>query len=680
MADNKKKLSEEAVLALVEQAKTDSVGWYDSRLSRERQRVINYINGALPKRSNKGVSSYVASDVFDSVSAMNAQIVETFSANPDNLISFPPLHEQDVEAAREATETCNHVFYYQNDGEGIVQSTSYDGLTARAGIVKVYWDDCKEEFEESFSGISLGEVQGLAAQPDVAELEANVDEATGTYSGTLTRQVDKSKVCIDPLAPEEFLIASRARDVPTSPHCHQRTEKSKAELLEEGYDPKKVARITWEEDKELSLSPEVIAREEPVQSAVSFNDPVQDEVAKVLLYESYVRMDLHDGKGVKLYKVCHAGGVVLSGPDEVDRAPFKVYIPLPIPHTFLGENFARRVIPTQNARTVLTRGILDHTAITTNPRWTVLKGGLLNPKEMRDNRQGGLVNITRPDAIRGLEYSNLNPFVFQTLELLKANNEQTTGISALSQGMNKDAISTQNSHALIDQLVNLSMQRQKTIARNFAKFLKEVYLEIYRLILENQDKSKQMVIQIAGQFKPVSTKDWVERNVCKVALHLGYGERDRMTQKYAGLYKSLTEDPELAPCFTLQNRFNLVVDGMKTGGFENYSRYITPPQMIKPPQPDPMKVAETKAKVDTAQAAMIKAQSGVQKNQDHAQIAALKEQIAQLKHQVDASFKAREEARKDAEVANRIQISQREMKLAEEAAPGKETDLVSPSA
>ena len=139
----------------------------------------------------------------------------------------------------------------------------------------------------------------------------------------------------------------------------------------------------------------------------------------------------------------------------MDRAPFYDFCPLPIPYMFYGNNFAARVIPTQNARTVLTRGILDHTAITTNPRWGVVKGGLLNPKEMIENRLGGLVNMTRPDAVKALEQANLNPFVFQTLEMLKSNKEESTGISALSQGLNKDAISTQNSAALVDNLVDL---------------------------------------------------------------------------------------------------------------------------------------------------------------------------------------------------------------------------------
>jgi hypothetical protein len=613
---------------------------------------------------------------------MKSQISETFSANTDNLVSFPPLNANDVEPARIATEYCNYVFFSENDGEGVITDTVHDGLTARVGVVKVYWEDYKDRIEENFSGVGESDVWGLSAQQDIDELDATMDEGSDpqnpTFSGTLTRVIDKSKVCVDVIAPEEFLIAARSKSIEKAVYCGHRTQKTKAELKDEGYDPKKVDNIASGQDKELDLAPEVLARESQVESALADDSSSETETQKITVYESFVRMDLKDGKGVRLYKVCHAGGILLSDPEEVDRAPFKAFVPLPVPHMFFGNNFAYRVVPTQNARTVLTRGILDHTAITTNPRWTVLKGGLLNPKEMLDNRLGGVVNVNRPDAVKGLEYQPLNPFVFQTIEMLKANKEENTGISALSQGLDKNAISTQNAQGLVDKLITVSQVRQKMVARQFGKFLADVYLEIYRLVLENQDKEKPKIIQVAGNFVPVSTQDWIERTKCKVALHLGYGERDRMVMKFTQLHQSLASDPVLSRAYTLENRYNLATDGMKVGGFENVDRYLTPPQQVQPPQPDPIAMAEAKAKTDTAQAALITAQATAQKHQSDAQVKFLKEQVTELTAHVKALMSSQSESRKDAETANRIEISQREMALAEKAAPGKETDVVSP--
>src|SRR6187455_3334309 len=439
MAENKQTpLNDQEILVRVNAASKESVGWYDSRLSRERQRVINFYNSTLPRRRSEGSSSYISTDVYDSVESMKAQIVETFSANPDNLVSFPPLGQDDVESSRVATEYCNHVVWSENDGLGLIQDATHDGLTARAGIAKVFWEPSSNRIEETFSGISYQDVQGLTSQKEVADLEANADEnspdpTNPTFSGTLYREFDTSGVKLEPLPPEEFLIEPRARSIPKAGYCAHRTLKTKAELIEMGYDRDKVMALSYDDGKGLDMSPEVLAREGQVESQMTGDNALQPETEKVMLYESYVRLDLHDGKGVRLYKICHVNETLLAK-DEVDRAPFKAFIPLPIPHMFFGNNFAQRVVPTQNARTVLTRGILDHTATTTNPRWGVVKGGLLNPREMLDNRQGGIVNMTRPDAVKALEQANLNPFVFQTLEMLKMNKEESTGISALSQG------------------------------------------------------------------------------------------------------------------------------------------------------------------------------------------------------------------------------------------------------
>ena len=68
----KKPLSDEELLSKVEGAVCRGVGLYDTKISKERERVIKYKNLQLPIRQSEGRSSYVASDVYDSCSAMKA--------------------------------------------------------------------------------------------------------------------------------------------------------------------------------------------------------------------------------------------------------------------------------------------------------------------------------------------------------------------------------------------------------------------------------------------------------------------------------------------------------------------------------------------------------------------------------------------------------------------------------
>ena len=151
------------------------------------------------------------------------------------------------------------------------------------------------------------------------------------------------------------------------------------------------------------------------------------------------------------------------------------------------------------------------------------------------------------------------------------------------------------------------------MARNFANFLVDVYLEVYRLVLENADAAKEDIIQVAGNFVPVKVSDWAERKTCKVALHLGYGERDRQAEKLKQTYMGLAQDPGIMPIFKLDNRFHLAMDVMKAMGLEGASKYLSHPSTVEPPQPDPLKVKELEIKDKQAMAAQSSAQAAAYK-------------------------------------------------------------------
>jgi hypothetical protein len=46
-----------------------------------------------------------------------------------------------AETCRVATEYASYVIFRENDGYNIFSSVIYDGLTARAGVAKVYWEE-----------------------------------------------------------------------------------------------------------------------------------------------------------------------------------------------------------------------------------------------------------------------------------------------------------------------------------------------------------------------------------------------------------------------------------------------------------------------------------------------------------------------------------------------------------
>jgi len=641
-----------------------SIGYYDSQISRERRKVIDFYNATLPRPAHDGNSKYVSMDVYDAVESMKAALLETFSTGYKT-VRFAAQTGEDVRIAEIATAYCDYVANRQNNLFEVMQSVIHDGLIARAGLCKVYWDEREDSYLEPIQDLTEEEFDAIVAQDNVEIEEVEQDEL-GLYSGELRVFQDTSQVVIEAIAPEQFVIEPQAKSLDDVGFLGHRTTMTISELREAGYDEKLIAKIGDHEDVEMETDPEVLARHEEIGQDRGFNAKgFQDQVRSITVYELYIDIDL-DGSGIaETYKVIKAGNVVLHK-EKCTYKPFCAFVPLPIPHSFFGSNFGSKVVPIQTARTVLTRSILDHAMITNNPRYTVVKGGLTNPRELIDNRVGGIVNVSRPDAISPMVQAPLNPFIFQTIQMLDEDKEDTTGVSRLSQGLNKDAISKQNSAAMVEQLATMSQQRQKIIARNFANnFLKPLYQLIYQLVVENEPQSK--IVEIAGDYVAVNPGDWGSKRDVTVEMHLGYGEQEQEAQKYLALHSLMSQDPTLASMYTPENQYNLMTHVMEQNGIKNVKDYLTSPQEQPPAQPDPAQ--EMAMQMQQKQMELQERQTAVaeMKAQMDAQIAQMKLQLEQMKAQQGFAIQSDNMDLKEAQLEHKQFVDKAELEIARTA-------------
>ena len=680
MAESRFKAAKKEELAsLVDRAIHTSVGFYDSKLSKERQEVIDYYNGKKPAPMHAGNSKYVSMDVFDAVESLKAILLETFSAG-SRIVSFDPQGPEDVEPARIATDYCDYVVHRQNDSFQVFHDLIQDGLMARVGVLKIYWDERIEEVVEEFQNLTSDEADMLLSDPSVVSMKVEMDDITGLVHGEITKRVDKSQVRLDVVPPEEFLITPQARSIEEAEFVAHRTRKTYSDLIKMGYDPKVLAKIGSGSDNDLSMDPEFLARHESVGAdRLNLDGELQEQSKYLMVYECYLYLDM-DGSGeTTLWKVTKCGNVILDS-ERVDTKPFLAFCPLPVSHSFYGSNYAAKVIPTQNARTVLMRGILDHTVITNNPRYMVVKGSVTNPKELIENRYGGLVNVTRPDGILPFPQASLNPFVFQTIQLLDEDKEEVTGVSRLSQGLNKDAVSKQNSQGLVENLVSLSQQREKIIARNFASFIKKLYLEVYRLILGNERGEK--VVQVAGAFVRVSPSEWIDRKDVSVELKLGYGEQEREAQKFMMLHQLLTADPGVQPMYTPQNRFKMVASILEKTGIKNINEYITSPDQLPPPQPDPMVLKQIELEERKVAAQEMVSKSSASKVEYNAEMERMRIAMEEMRLRLDDMARQRDLDRKEFEATSRTAIAVEEIQMAKDQQaqnPAQARAIISPN-
>jgi hypothetical protein len=659
-----KKIEDEQIVTLIDANIRRSIGYYDSQISRERKKVVDYYNASLPKPAHDGNSKYVSQDVYDAVESMKAALLETFSTG-NKTVRFAPQNGDDVAMADVCSEYTDYVCNRQNDLFGVMGSVIHDGLIARAGIAKVFWQVQDETIIEEFEDITQEELDTALAQEGVEIDEITEEDELGLTSGTLAITRDTSQVMIDAIPPEEFLISPQATSLEEVLFCAHRTRKTMSELREEGYNEDLLDKIGDHDDVDLETDPEVLSRHEDVGADRGFgSNNYQDQVRNITVYEAYMELDC-EGTGIaELYRIIKAGNTLLSK-DKVTRKPFVAFVPLPIPHSFYGSNFGSKVIPTQNARTVLTRSILDHAVVTTNPRYTVVKGGLTNPRELIDNRVGGIVNVTRPDAIAPMMQAPLNPFIFQTIQMLDDDKEENTGVSRLSQGLNKDAISKQNSAAMVEQLATMSQQRQKIIARHFANgFLKELYHKVYQLCVENEDQEK--VVELSGgQYVEINPAAWADKRDVTVELALGYGEQERESQKYLEMHGAFQADPGLQKMYTPENQYALISKVMEMTGIKNVKSYLTPPGELPPDQPDP--AAEMQMQQMQQQMQIQERQTAVaeQKAQLEGQISQMKLELDKMKAEKSFAIQSDGVDLKEAQFEHKKLIDKAEMILAQ---------------
>lgn len=679
---NRKAKDDQQIAAILDQHIRFTTGYSDSKLAKERTRILEYYDGTLPLPNSKGNSKYVSQDVFESVEALKATILEVFSTGKQ-IVSFTPSGADDVELARIATEYTAFQVFRKNPGLDVLTDVLDDGLLARVGVCQFSWETYDETEDEQ---IGPADMNTLAAHPAIAHPKTTVndieDHGDGTYTANVTKTTEKGCVSLEVVPPEDFGITARAKDIKSAKLVYRRQTRTKGELLAEGY-PEKLIDQCQSDPSEMLIDSEKTARFDQLDVQRSMSDDTIDldnSSNTYLLHHCYAKLDV-DGTGIpKLWYVVKCGNIIMKK-ERVSLKPFAAFIPLRKAHSFYGNSYAGKVVPIQNVRTVLTRTILDHAVITNSPRYKVVKGGLMNPKELMDNRIGGIVNVTRPDGVLPLEQAPLNPFVFQTIQMMDQNKEDTTGVSRLSKGLNPDAISTQNSHALVEDLVALADRRAKLVARRFANFLEELYLGIYQLILDHQDYTD--AIEVAGNWVQVDPSKWRDRTLVEADIKVGFGEMEREAQELVVIDQYLSQQ---GPLYGPKQKYNVLSKALIKKGYKDVSNYLIPPEQQQPTQPDPLEMAKAQALQTqaaaakaTAQAALLRVQFEQQKWQHTFDLQTQKEVGSHAVKSDALDLKERQQTWNEHVDAEELALQHRELDIAEKEQSVQASMLAKPN-
>lgn len=328
-----------ALKSIVDREISDAAGYIGGDLSSQRSQALDYYLGEPFGNEVEGRSQVVSRDVADTIEWIKPSLLKTFAAS-DQAVRFDPEGPEDEEQADQETDYCNYVFYKENEGFLILYSWITDALLQKNGVVKVYWDETKETTREAYRGLDEDEFLQLSSDPEldpVEHSEETVGEEVMTEVG-IVRQVStlhdvvfrrtrkRGKVTIDPVPPEEFLVARshNSLSLKDCPFVAHKVERTFSQLIEMGYDRSLVESLPA--DSDVPDNDEEIARRH--LSDESTPDQRADKsMRKVKVYECYIRVDYDDDGIAELRKVTYAGKEILDN-EEVDRIPFEAITPV----------------------------------------------------------------------------------------------------------------------------------------------------------------------------------------------------------------------------------------------------------------------------------------------------------------------------------------------------------------
>ena len=583
-------IDEQELLSTLERNIDAADTYANSEVGDQRDKGHRYYYGEPMGNETRGRSQHVSRDVFDAVEAVKAMMLETFSADR-NICRFDAQSPEDAMGARMATAWTNYNFYRQNNGYKILSDVIHDALIAKTGIVKRYWKaDYKYEAEE-FQQFGENEFNVMMSDPDIELVELVeeavqvIDEQTGVaysqtaMSGSTRRRINTSKVCVETVQPEDFLINPRAKTIQDADFCSHRMARTRGELLSEGFDPDVVAKL----DEEDMLKEDGSIGRDSVDSFRHDRFGLDDSRDReyVTLYESYIKRHDPEINACVYYKCIHSRHVMLDI-EMVAEMPFRSFTPFPLPHRFYGMSLADQLCDLQKTMSSLKRGVVDHLMLTTTSRWVANLSLVKNPRDLLDNRVGAVVDVMSPNpesVVRPLPTPQLNGNVYTAIENFEQEKEQRSGSSRMSRGMDSTAISKQNSSDLINTFMNASNRRIMVMCRNFAEnFLKPLMHDLYRLGVEYENEVK--MLQLDGAFVPINPSMLGDRTEMTVAVALTPEEQQKEAQMLLTLdtqFSSNPADPTVGGLYGQQQRHALLSRAFELLNIKDGANYLQNP-------------------------------------------------------------------------------------------------------
>lgn len=652
-AAKRAKMTDDDLLSMLQTLEDDSSQYTFGELQAQRRAGVKAYYQRPYGNEEEGWSGAIPSDVQDTIEWMLPDLLDMFLSTDDAVV-FDPTREDEAEGAEQATDTCNYVFYKQNNGFLVLYTAFKDALMEKTGITHWTKQTKRVRKVEMFEGATLEQIrmkldefgkdaEVIAATPlppqpvtdpatgqPVTQLQLNpLGQAVPapvmgpqTFKVRISRVTERRTIRVDAVPPENLLV-SRGWSSPmleSCPYVCRFMEVSLSdinELAEQmGFDAVTAEELAGSDEPSNSAANDTRTDRTGVEIADTRRmntgiDEDDESLTMGWLRVEWVLADF-DGDGIaERREIWRLDDRILSN-EECSEVPVAIGSPILVQHQWDGLSVADLIQDLQRIRADLLRAALNNASLAGNPRKTVLvdRNGApqVDVDDLLDYRPGGATRVYSPNAL-GVE--NV-PFVanniFPIMEYVDGMREQRTGVTKQRMGQN-DANALQAERTLGEtQIVDAaSRQRIKLIARVLAECLvKPTFKGILRLLTEGD--MEPIAFRLRGKFVQYDPNDWQDQYDMTSNVGLGTGDRE---QKIAVLRGMVNDQMALAPTplgvmmVTPEQIYNTRAMLADLSGFKNVDQFYTNPGKeaklpTKPPEPPPyqLQIEEMRQRAD----------------------------------------------------------------------------------
>lgn len=569
---------------------TDAVNFVTSEFVSDFAAADRYYDGEVDLPRTNGRSSVVSTQVRDAVRNMRPSIMRVLCSNRERLVKYTPSSIQYAAAIDQQTAYVHQLFWRSNGYMALYQMMD-ETLRHRFGPVKTYWDANPAPQFSRISGLTIDEVNAIAAMPEVeivsVESNADADEQDDEMLPTdreqepelftieVVKEAANGAIRIQAVPYGEFFISRNAQSVQDARvHGHRRAV-TVAEAIEMGIDYDDWDDLDYLDPQEADVPTQAVAkrgyhREEQMRRG----DPLSREF---LLTEAYVKLDLDDSGYQQLYAL-YLGGTNYELLDfqRIQESPFDLAVHDIRTFSPFGYSVADVTMKSQDVITSLLRGILDNVHASNQPRLAA-NPSQVNFDDLMNHSIGHPLRLKTPQAV--VQVISIPSQVQQALPMLtwlEQDAQNKVGVTKAAQGLDPNAMQSTDKDA-VRNTIQLSQGQVELAVRNIIETaVIPMFKKLLRLSIQHLDRVQ--IIQTQGMFVPVDQLYFDSDCYAEALVGLGTVSQE---QRMAGLQATLAQQMQIMntigmnnPFVTASHVYNTIEDLTRMYGLDNVGRYF----------------------------------------------------------------------------------------------------------